>query len=51
MANTRQDRLYDEYRVLVDIPSTIKRKMIGYKQYKKVRDSKDGKQTKTPSQN
>lgn len=50
MANTRQDELYEQQRVMVNTPTGIRRKMIGSKQYKKVRDSKD-EQSKTPDQN
>lgn len=41
----------EQQRVLVNTPSEIRRKMMGSKQYKKARDSKDDTQTKTPEQN
>lgn len=50
MANTRQDRLYEQERVLVNTPSGIKRKMLGSRKYKKVRDSKN-EQAKEAEQN
>ncbi len=49
MANTRKDKGYEQQRILVSIPSTIKRKMIGSKRYKKERDAEDVKET--PDQN
>ena len=49
MANTRRDRIEEQQKILVRIPSTIKRKLLGSKKYKKARDKRDGKET--PDQN